>query len=235
MKITLSKLSTKDLATLSQRIINSAESGNFAVISNHPLLAEFKTMYADYDEVYTKQIYSGKGVNVVAADRQRDNAFRVLKNFLNGYRKMTNLDNHQFADDVFQIFKRYGLDIDKESYSTQSAQMKKLVEDLDKQENSQKLNTLSLLPAFNEIKSKQQAFEQVFSEQAIANAHLRQMKNASAIRRDLEKKLKAFLNVITAMKDMPDWNMLYADINELVKAAKQSKQTGIDIKGKDNA
>ncbi|GAA5089556.1 hypothetical protein GCM10023210_14550 [Chryseobacterium ginsengisoli] len=226
MKITLSKLSTRDLATFSQRIINSSESGNFPVISNHPLLTEFKAIYADYDEVYTKQIYSGKGVNVADADKERDNAFRVLKNFLNAYRKMTTLSNYQFAEDLYLIFKLYGLDMDKESYSTQTAQMKKLIEDLEKSENIQKLNALSLSPAFNEMKSKQNIFEQIFSEQANANANLRQMKSASGIRRDLEKILKSFLNLITAMKDITDWKLLYADINELVKAAKNSTNTG---------
>lgn len=222
MKITLSKLSTKDLATLSQRIINSSESGNFPVISDHPLLTDLKTMFADYDEVYTKQIYSGKGVNVAEADRERDNAFRVLKNFLNGYRKMTTLSNYQFAEDVFQIFRLYGIDMDKESYSRQTAQMKKLIEELETSENIQKLNALSLLPAFNEMKSKHEAFELIFAEQAGANANLRQMKNASVIRRDLEKILKSFLGLITAMKDVQDWKLLYADLNELVKAAKNS-------------
>jgi len=48
------------------------------------------------------------------------------------------------------------------------------------------------------------------------------MKNASAIRRDLEKILKTFLSLITAMKDIQDWKLLYADLNELVKAAKNS-------------
>jgi hypothetical protein len=222
MKITLSKLSTKDLATLSQRIINSSESGNFPVISDHPLLTDLKTMFADYDEVYTKQIYSGKGINVAEADRERDNAFRVLKNFLNGYRKMTTLSNYQFAEDVFQIFRLYGIDMDKESYSRQTAQMKKLIEDLEKPENIQKLHALSLTTAFNEMKSKHEAFEIIFAEQAVANANLRLMKSATAIRRDLEKTIKSFLSLITAMKDIPDWKLLYADLNELVKAAKNS-------------
>lgn len=220
MKITLSKLSTKDLATLSQRIINSSESGNFPVISDHPLLTNLKTMFADYDEVYTKQIYSGKGINVAEADRERDNAFRVLKNFLNGYRKMTTLSNYQFAEDVFQIFRLYGIDMDKESYSRQTAQMKKLIEDLEKPENIQKLHALSLTTAFNDMKSKHEAFEIIFAEQAVANANLRLMKSATAIRRDLEKTIKSFLSLITAMKDIPDWKVLYADINELIKAAK---------------
>ncbi|MBO6183868.1 MAG: hypothetical protein J6O88_04125 [Chryseobacterium sp.] len=222
MKITLSKLSTKDLATLSQRIINSSESGNFPVISNHPLLTEFKTKYADYDQVYTKQIYSGKGVNVAEADKERDHVFRILKNYLNGYRKMTLLSNYQFAIDVFEIFKAYDLNLDKLSYSSQTAQMKKLIEELETSENIQKLNALLLLPSFNEMKSKHEAFELIFAEQAGANADLRQMKSASAIRRDLEKTLKSFLSLITAMKDIPDWKLLYADSNELVKAAKNS-------------
>ncbi|MFC7345112.1 DUF6261 family protein [Chryseobacterium zhengzhouense] len=224
MKITLSELSTRDLATLSQRIINSSESGNFPVISNHPLLTSLKTMCADYDEVYTKQIYSGKGVSVANADGKRDDAFRILKNFLNGYRKMTTLSNYQFAEDLYQIFRLYGIDMDRESYSKQTAQMKKLIEDLEKPENIQKLNALSLITAFNDMKSKHEAFELIFAEQAGANANLRMMKSATAIRRDLEKTLKSFLNLITAMKDVPDWKLLYADLNEHVKAAKNSTQ-----------
>jgi len=220
MKITLSKLSTKNLATLSQRIISNSNSGNFPVISDHPLFAEFKTIYADYDAVYTKQIYSGKGVDVAGADKERDNAFRILKNYLNGYRKMTSLANYQFAEDLFQIFKVHGLDTDKESYSTQTAQMIKLIETLDKTENIQKLASLNLITAFNDMKSKQDLFEDLFAEQAAANAGLRQMKSASVIRRDLEKILKSLLNLITAMKDIQEWKLLYADINELVKAAK---------------
>lgn len=234
MKITLSKLSTKDLATLSQRTINSSESGNFPVINNHPLLTEFKTVYSNYDEVYTKQIYSGKGVNVADADKERDSAFRVLKNFLNGYRKMTTLTNYHFAEDLYQIFKLYGLDMDKDSYSKQTAQMKKLIEELERPENIQKLNVLSIAPAFNEMKSKHNAFELIFAEQAGANASLRQMKTASVIRRDLEKILKSFINLITAMKDIEDWKLLYADINELVKAANQSKKSTIIDKGEKN-
>ncbi|REC53246.1 hypothetical protein DRF62_14380 [Chryseobacterium piscium] len=222
MKITLSKLSTKDLATLSQRIINSSESGNFPVISNHPLLTDLKTMFADYDEVYTKQIYSGKGVNVAEADKERDIAFRSLKNFLNGYQKMATMPNYNLAEDLFEIFKTYSLNLDKMSYSSQTAQMKKLIEELETSENIQKLNALLLLPSFNEMKAKHEAFELLFAEQAGANANLRQMKNASAIRRDLERILKSFLGLITAMKDVQDWKLLYADLNELVKAAKNS-------------
>ncbi|MCD1117184.1 DUF6261 family protein [Chryseobacterium turcicum] len=222
MKIALTRLSTKDLATLTQRIINTSDSGTYGVITNHPLLIELKTTYADYDDVYTKETFSGRGTDVANSDRDRDISFRNFKNFLNGYRKMVLMPNYQFAEDIFEIFKTYSLNLDKLSYSSQTAQMKKLIEELETPENIQKLNALLLLPSFYEMKSKHEAFEQIFSEQASANANLRTMKTASAIRRDLEKILTSFINLITAMKDVLDWKLLHADINELAKAAKNS-------------
>jgi len=222
MKITLSTLSTKDLATFTQRLINTSTSGNYSVINNHPLINDIKSKYADYDAVYTKQTFSGKGRDVNSADRERDSAFINLKSYLSSYRKMSSLPNHQYAEDLYQIFKMHGLDLDRMSYSSQTAQMKKLIETLQTTENIQKITALSLHTAFSEMKSKQNAFESIFAEQAGANAELRQMNSASSIRRDLEKTLKSFLSLITAMKDVPDWQLLYFDTNELVKAAKNS-------------
>lgn len=88
MKISLVRLSTKDLATLAQRIIANNQSGKYPVISNHPLTVTLQNAYNEYDQVYTKQIYSGKGEDVAAADAERDLAYRNLKSFLNGYRKL---------------------------------------------------------------------------------------------------------------------------------------------------
>jgi hypothetical protein len=180
MKITLAKLSTKDLATLAQRTINTSESGKYSVIMTHPLLANLKLKYSDYDLVYAKQIYSGKGFEVAEADKQRDLAFVTLKSFLNSYRKMLLLPNYQSAEDLYQVFKTFGLDLYKMSYSSQTAQMKKLIEELEKSENSQKLKALSLEDAFTDMKTKQTDFEKLFAEQASANADLRRVHRESA-------------------------------------------------------
>lgn len=101
--------------------------------------------------------------------------------------------------------------------------MTKLIEALESPENQQKIALLSVITAFADMKTKHETFETVFGEQAEANADLRQMTSASAIRRDLEKNLKTYLNLLTAMKDVPDWKLLYSDTNELVKAAKNSE------------
>ncbi|ALR30673.1 hypothetical protein ATE47_09100 [Chryseobacterium sp. IHB B 17019] len=222
MKIALTMLSTKDLATLAQRIISNSQSGKYTVITNHPLVASLQTSYTEYDKVYTKQAFSGKGKDVAAADRERDLAYSNFKAFLNGYRKLPSAPNVQLSEDLYGIFKTFGLDIDRLSYSSQTAQMKKLIETLELPENQQKITALSINTAFAEMKTKQADFEDIFAQQAEANADLRQMTSASAIRKDLEKVLKSYINLITAMKDVQGWELLYSDINELVKAAKNS-------------
>ena len=45
-------------------------------------------MFAKYDEVYTKQTFSGKGKSVAEADEARDEAFVSIKNFLWGYQQV---------------------------------------------------------------------------------------------------------------------------------------------------
>ncbi|GAA5083035.1 hypothetical protein GCM10023210_01080 [Chryseobacterium ginsengisoli] len=226
MKISLVRLSTKDLATLAQRIISNIQSGKYPVITNHPLTATLQTSYTEYDKVYTKQIYSGKGKDVATADHERDVAYNNMKAFLNGYRKISSVANYQIAEDLYGIFKRFGLDLDRLSYSKQTAQMKKLIETLEMPENMQKISLLSLNVAFMDMKTKHEYFEAQFADQAEANADLRQMTSAS--RRDLEKNLKSYINLLTVMKDIPGWELLYSDTNEFVKAAKNS-----DIKTKE--
>ena len=162
------------------------------------------------------------------ADRERDVAYTSMKAFLNGYRQLPAAPNYQAAVDLYEVFKTFGLDIDRLSYSSQTAQMRKLIEAIETRGNMQKIALLSLETAFANMKSKQEAFETLFSEQAEANADLRNMTSASAIRADLEKNIKAYINLLTAMKEVPGWELLYNDTNELVKAAKNS-----DVKRKE--
>lgn len=100
--------------------------------------------------------------------------------------------------------------------------MKKLIEELELPANIQKIANLFLSVAFAEMKTKHEYFEDIFEEQTEANAGLRQMQSASSVRRSLEKTLRSYFNILTSMKEVPDWQDAYADINELIKAAKNS-------------
>ncbi|HUH25902.1 MAG TPA: DUF6261 family protein, partial [Flavobacterium sp.] len=208
--------------TLAQRIINSSQNGNYTIIEGHPLLLALITSYSTYDAVYTKLTYSGKGKEVATADKERDVVFSSMKAFLNGYRKLSSTVNYQDAEALYHVFRSFGLHIDTMSYSAETAQLKKLIEALEKPENEQRLNNLNLTTAFDDLKAKQAAFEVVFAEQAEANADLRQLASASSTRKELEQVLRSYLNLITAMKEITDWTKLYHDLNEIVKATKNS-------------
>ncbi|MCX8531454.1 DUF6261 family protein [Chryseobacterium luquanense] len=222
MKISVQRLSTKDLATLTKRTINVSASGKYPALTNHPLVNELSTYYTNYDAVYTKKTFSGKVKDVAEADRDRDFAFSGIKAFVNGYRQVASVPNVQDAEDLYQVFVEFGLNLDRMSYSSQNAQMKKLIEAMESPDNTQKLGNLSLSVAFTEMKTKHEYFEEIFEEQTEANAGLRQMQSASSVRRSLEKTLKSYFNMLTALKDIPDWKDAYAEVNELVKAARNS-------------
>lgn len=222
MKINLQKLSTKNLATLAQRTINSSQAGNYTIVENHPLLLSLIASYQNYDTVYTKLTYSGKGKEVATADKERDVAFSNMKAFLNGYRKLTSVANYQDAEALYKVFQMFGLDLDRLSYSAETAQLKKLIEELEKPDNTLRIINLSLVSAFDDLKTKHTDFEILFAQQAEANADLRQISSASSSRKELEQVLRSYLNLITAMKDVPDWSNLYHDLNEIVKAARNS-------------
>lgn len=222
MKITLARLSTKDLATLAQRTIASSKSGKYKITENQPLLTALEDVFAQYDAVYTKQVFSGKGKSVAEADEARDKAFSALRNFLWGYHQLSIAPNADKARELYEIIKTYGTDMDRQTYSTQTAQLKKLIEDLDKSENKEKLTALGILPALEDLKTKQEAFENLFAEQSEANAELRKTPSATALRKDLEKALRTYLDFLKVMKSQPVWKDLYQDINELVKSARNS-------------
>lgn len=221
MKISLQRISTKDLAALTQRTIEASKNGKNRVSEPNPLLTEVEKIYTDYDAVYTKQIYSGKGKSVAQADEDRDKVFTSFKNFLWGYRQIPTMPNADKAEKLYELIKSFGTNIDRLSYAEQTAQLKKLIEELEKPENKAMLTALGLEATFTELKQKQTDFEQIFSEQATANADLRKLPSATAIRKTLEKSLRAYLDFLAVMQNQPQWNALYLEISELVKAVRK--------------
>ena len=158
MKISLQRISTKDLATLAQRVIQiSKNEKHQKTQQQNPLLADLEKKSQAYDEVYAKQVFSGKGKSVAEADEARDKAFVSVKNFLWGYQQVSSAPHSDKAKE-FELIKGLGTDLDRLSYSAESAQMKKLIEELEKTEYKAKLTALSLTTAFTELKTKQENF-----------------------------------------------------------------------------
>ncbi len=222
MNANLGKLSTANLATLASRVIYASNNGNYTVVTNHVILTELEEEYQQYDAVFQKLTYSGKGEEVAEMDNKRDRIFSAIKYLLRGYKAFQKEPTLTPADDLYKIIKKHGLGIDRLSYSEETAKMQKLLEDLELAENQTKITTLHLTEMVADLKTTQQEFELLYSQQAEENANLHSLPSASAVRKDLEKALRNYFNLLTVMKEQPDWKMLYSDINEQVKTAVNS-------------
>lgn len=221
MNISLRKLSTRELATFTRQIISTSRERHEKLIGNHALLMDLEKSFNDYDSVYVKTTFSGIGKNVATSDKERYDAFNNLRLFFNGYTKLVMAPHYQSALALQEVFKNYGLGIDKMKYSEKSAQLIKLIEILDLPENQAHFTNLGILSAFTLLKNSQNAFEDKVAQQAEANSELRKITSATKKRTALEKYLKKYLDLVTIMRDIPAWADLYADLNEYVKTIRK--------------
>ncbi|MDO4881395.1 MAG: DUF6261 family protein [Capnocytophaga sp.] len=219
MTIQLSKITTKDLATLAWRVIKSSREGKYILKLETPLLNVLEDVYKEYDLVYIKKTYSGKGDEVSAMHKERCRIYSNIKTFLSGYTKIKTMPNYEDALKLSSVFLSFA-SISRLSYASVTAQMRKVIEILETEENKISLQKLNLTETFQSLKEVQTQFEIIFSEQAESNAELRKTKSASVKRKDLEKALKAYLDYITLMKDIEGWGDIYVDLNEIIKSFK---------------
>lgn len=223
MKISLSQLKTTTLSALAERIVVASKSGKYTLsVSEHPLLNAVEIEKNNYKLLLNKQVYSGKGQKVAELDEARDKSYNAMKIYLKSYIGMPTLPNYEDAVALYDVFKQNNLNLDKKSYADQSVLLNKLIADLDKTENKERLTRLNLAIAFADLKTKQETFSHLISEQTEANAELRLTKSASAVRKDLESVIRDYLGFITAMKSQPDWSALYTELSEIVKEIRNS-------------
>ena len=155
MKINLAQLSTKDLAALSQRTIGVSDEPAFAVVKDNPLLAAVKTEYVFYDLVYTKKAYSGRGDELIESDNNRDRPFGALKDILLGHAKATGSPYQADAKVLYGVIEKYGIGLDRLKFSEETAQMVKLLQELDQPENVARIERLLLTSIVAQIKTAQ--------------------------------------------------------------------------------
>lgn len=223
MKVNIARLKTTTLAALAERVVVASKSGKYTLsVSQHPLLNAVEVEKNNYNLLLNKQVYSGKGEKVAELDEARDKSYKAMKTYLKSYIGMPTLPNYEDAVALYDVFKQNNLNLDKKTYADQSVLLDKLIADLDKTENKERLTRLNLATAFADLKTKQETFSHLISEQTEANAELRLTKSASAVRKDLERVIRDYLGFITAMKSQPDWSALYTELSEVVKGIRNS-------------
>ena len=229
MKMNFSRLSIDTLSELTRRVLDISAKAAYAVVLNHPLLQKLIAAYADYFAAFDKKTYSGMGKLVADADLHRDDFFKGMRNSLLGFSKMKGLTAQQDAIDLYAIFETHGIDLDRYNYGDQTTHMDKLFEELDMSENAAKIERLHLTEAYGLMKAAQTNFVAIFAEQMGTNSELRLTESATSLRGNLEAALRNYLNVVTAMNQLEGWKNLYTELNEAVKAARNSSKPGQDV------
>ena len=225
MRINYASFTTETLAELVKRVLGISAKEAYVLVLNHPLLVKLMSVADEYLLVFDKKTFSGKGQLVAKADLLRDNLFNGMKNSLSGQTQMHGLSTQQDAIDLYTIFETHGLDLYRYSYGDESSHMDKLIEDLEKQENKDKIDRVHLTEAYELMKSAHQNFELNFGEQTAANAELRSMESATSLQNKLVTALRNYLHYVEVMSSIDaGWTALYGELNETVKAAMNSKQ-----------
>lgn len=220
MKITLSKLSTKELATLTETTISISKSGKYTFVESNELLKQVEGIFKIYRIVYTKSTFSGKGKSVAEADRHRDKLYNGLRDYIKGYAGLEPLPHSAKAKTIYALFKKYGTGLTKLKYAEQTAQLRKFLEETSLPENLLLLEDLGVKDILEMLKQAQDDFDAVYVEQITSNSELRNIPSATKIRSELEEYLRAYFTFIKAMQKSPEWKPLYNEINELVKSIK---------------
>ena len=227
MKKNFWNLNVGVIANLAARVLEISVKPVFVkLVENLPFLQKLTEANSAYHEVIDKPTYSGIGKQVTAADLLRDNRFLGLKNAIWGMIQINGLTYHQDAVDLYAVIEQHGADLYRYTYDDESTHLNQLIQDLEKPENTLRLQHLNLTEAFTLLKASQTAFVQLVGGQLEANSILRGMESASSLYKNLATPLRNYVNYVDAMAEIDsNWTGLSLELNEALKAANNSKPT----------
>ncbi|MDX9747060.1 MAG: DUF6261 family protein [Paludibacter sp.] len=221
----LSEMTTETLAELTKRVLTISKKEEYAMTHNHALVSKIEATATNYLAVFDKQKYSGLGKQVAEADLLRDTLFMSFRVIITGFSKMPGFAKQQEAIDLKQFINKHGNGLHMLSYGDQSSHLDKLIEALDTEPNQTRLATLNLTDCYVLLKNAQTTFSALYHKQVKANAELRRKLSASSLTKQLASDLRNYSNYVEAMGNIDEnWKALSSELNEVMKAAKNSKQ-----------
>ena len=209
------------IANLASRVLEiSIKPGYAILVKDLPFLKKLTVTNTDYHAVIDKQTYSGIGKQVFEADQLRDNRFQGLKKSIWAMIQLNGIACHQDAVNLYALFEKHGLDLYHYSYNGETTHLNQLIQDLEKPENTTRLQNLNLTEAFTLLKTAQSTFEQLVSGQTEADSVLRGMESASSLYKDLARSLRNYVNYVNTMSGIDsNWTALSLELDQALKAA----------------
>lgn len=218
--IAFTQLIIKVLGNLAFRTIAISKKLDSEEVTNNVLLKKVEEVYALFDTLILKPIYSGQGNEVAMKDFERDASFSGLRRAIQGLSNFNNAKG-EAAKKLLEIYEITG-NITGLDYADESEVVKKAIILFKSEKYAPSVTVAGLTDEVADLEQKQNAFHEAFIAQAEANAELRRQGTASGLRRELEMSLRSYYAYVWAMKDQPTYKTLYSELAELVKAAKNT-------------
>ncbi|MFJ1365269.1 DUF6261 family protein [Capnocytophaga canimorsus] len=195
------------------------------------LLSEIQTQ----GDAITEAIKKDKAVsNLEDADAERDEAIRVLDKMLKAYEVFPVESTKAHGQKIAAIFKKYGVKITEENYSSQSNLIDSLLKDLSANEVQASVTALSgVSEAITQIRTTQEEFARLRLQYEEAFTENLSKVSASSLRKPLlgliNKKLIPYLVAMTLVDEAKYTTFadkvakIIDDMNEVVKARGKKK------------
>lgn len=169
------------------------------------------------------------------ADAKRDGAIRVLDRLLKGYKTIPLDTLKAYGVQLSAVFKKYGMKMTVENYSSQSNLVDSLLKDLS---DSNKAAAIAALPgiaeAIDNIKTAQEEFVKIRANYDKGLAQKGSKETATSLRKPLLELINnKLLTYLSAMKIAnptkykvfsEDVAVIITSVNEAIKARKKNKE-----------
>lgn len=221
-RIALIKLSTRELAVLSEQVIRVVKTSQAEEAKNSLFMQELEKIYNEYQEAIPKNTYSGKGISVSEMNKARLNCFKAFKMVVEGFAKVEKTPQHQDAKMFKEVLNSYGKGFLGVGYAEQTSAFNQILKDFDTDSAIDKMKKMGLEPLFNMLKNEHEQFVKLYGEQAEANTELRKSRSATEIRKEMHRALRRFLDYVTLMTSEKEFESLYYHLNEYIKAGRRT-------------
>ena len=221
MKTSFNSSDNLEFSGIVKEVINVTDGYGNQEISNHMLFVEVKKQFPPYEDVLKRDAFTGLGDNVRQLNNVRMSSASSVIFIIKGFTKLSSPKKKEAAKAIIAELDQLGAPSKNRDYDVVNGYMSKFLRILESDTMKAHIATLGLEEEVAQVASDEKTFREVFMNQEVGNANLRQTDNATQLRPALAKALGNYLKYIKVMRSAPGYESLYNQLNEVVKTAKK--------------
>ena len=225
MKTDLSIYSTKGIDTIGRNVVRATRQNKQEEAKTNVLFVETEKELNVYSPLVLKATTTGMSKDENDALDQVIKNYKRMRKLVDASALFPDTEKGRAALPLQEVFKRAGK-LYEEKKGEVAASVENLLQEFAKPEMTAHIVTLGIGSEAQDLRAAKTAFDTVAGQRLDARSELRQTDSASIGRKKFEQALRNYLRFVTAMRNVPGWEDLYSDLNEVMKAARLSVRQG---------